>query len=144
MADDFYDYAGMDEEYQRTVRHFPLRLAPGFEFPERAPGHAQDGVEYAPGCGTVAAYFAWIDAVEKEAIRAHDAGRHDEAHRLLLLAASWPETDVYLAYNVPGDFDWLDGLIIPALQGEFGPLRDWVGQTNIATEQRRQHDDSSN
>lgn len=124
----FVNFASINAEYQETVATFPLELAPGFTFPPTLVGN-DELTEYGVGYGRMMAWLHWIAGVEAAACDAHADGNADEAHRLLFIARSWPDTDVYRACAT-GDLDYVAHLIDPALDGDFAPLTAWVRGSN--------------
>lgn len=119
---EWLDYDGMNAEYRATVADFPYERAPRWDFPADAIA-AEPGTKYQIGSGEVAAYFAWLIALERAAVWAHLAGDVAEARRLVEVAAIFPTAPTFQRYNDPDvPVTWFDAVIVPARAGDFRNL----------------------
>lgn len=115
-------------EYQQTLKHLPLELPRGTVLPTEPPA-SELGTLYQRGAGEVAALFAWLRAIEREALRAHSAGRDLDARHWVKVAAQFTDTDTYAKFNDhSAPISWHVAVIEPALQGDFAPMAADVDQ----------------
>lgn len=117
------DADGARHEYVRAATTFPYALPEGYAFPEEPVIYGENDI-YQRGFGASGAFEFWRGATATAAYAASERGDLEESKNLVELYAEGFVTlgETLMDWGDAGEPD-LDFAVAPALEGNFGPLR---------------------